>query len=90
MQAQLRQASHTPAANLALAATLLLSYPAAALPRSRLKFLTLTNCELGGLPPVVARLPSLLLLKLNINRIEVWLLGCCVAYSVCVCVCEYW
>lgn len=37
----------------------------------QLRFLTLTNCELSALPPTVRQLPSLELLKLNINKIEV-------------------
>ncbi|PSC73092.1 leucine rich repeat isoform A [Micractinium conductrix] len=35
-----------------------------------LKYLTLTNCELSALPPLVQRLSSLLLLKVNINTIQ--------------------
>ncbi|KAL4459073.1 hypothetical protein ABPG75_013938 [Micractinium tetrahymenae] len=37
---------------------------------TRLRYLTLTNCELSALPPVVRCLPSLELLKLNINKIQ--------------------
>ncbi len=43
-----------------------------AAPRSQLRFLTLTNCELTALPPVVCGMSSLLLLKLNINKLQVW------------------
>lgn len=38
---------------------------------TRLRFLTLTNCELAALPPLAAGLSSLQLLKININRLEV-------------------
>ena len=38
---------------------------------SRLRFLTLTNCELLVLPPVVRGMAGLQLLKLNINRLQV-------------------
>lgn len=41
---------------------------------SRLRYLTLTNCELLVLPPVVRGMAGLKLLKLNINRLQasVW------------------
>ena len=38
---------------------------------SRLRFLTLTNCGLTALPPTVAGMTSLILLKLNLNRLRV-------------------
>jgi hypothetical protein len=37
---------------------------------SRLRYLTLTNCELLVLPPVVRGMAGLQLLKLNINRLQ--------------------
>ena len=37
----------------------------------QLKYLTLTNCELTALPAVVCGMSRLLLLKLNINKIQV-------------------
>jgi hypothetical protein len=37
----------------------------------RLKYLTLTNCELTALPSVVCGMSRLVLLKLNINKIQV-------------------
>ena len=43
--------------------------------RRRLRYLTLTNCELLALPPVVRGLAGLRLLKLNINRLQVTI-GC--------------
>ena len=45
--------------------------PAPSLPhRSSLRYLTLTNCELLVLPPVVRGMAGLRLLKLNINRLQ--------------------
>jgi hypothetical protein len=38
--------------------------------RRRLRCLTLTNCELQALPPVVAGLGTLELLRLDINQLQ--------------------
>lgn len=51
---------------------------------SQLRYLSLTNCGLEALPPVVAGLRGLRLLKLNINRLQVGGAGVAAA---CACAC---